>query len=133
METNFDSPAPPMGGENLALKELKSEEEIAKAKKKALEKKKKINLVLLLSLIVVFLIGIVIGFFLKNKQSPSISPSPRPVKKTPLPSASFLPKPLTLEGKIKNFEANLKNLDFQESALNLPTLDFNIRFQPKEK
>ena len=125
--------APPMSGDNLPAKELKTEKK--PETKKVKKEKKRIYLIFTLLIILFFTIGIGLGFYLKQKNDkellpvPSLSPSVEP---SPLASPSPSPVPEGMEGRIVEFERKLKETDLKEEDLSPPALDFDIRFKIKD-
>ena len=126
---------PPMGGENLPLKELEKQEIISEVKPSYQQKKRrKFYLIAVLLIFLFFSIGIGLGFYLSQetkslpKPSPSalLLPSPQ-ITVSPSPSPS--PSPGGMIGKLESFEKKLDETDLKEEKLIPPVLDFNIRFK----
>lgn len=139
MSDEFETP--PMSGDNLPIRELKTQKESLEEKEETEEKKSKgissgdkrrfytlVGLVIFL----VFLMGLGIGLLLKNKKpQPVVLPTPQPTI-IPSPVATSSSWRQDLEDKIGKFENDLKNVDLKESQFLPPLLDFNIRFELKD-
>lgn len=131
-----DFEAPPMSGDNLPIRELKTEKEISEEKVEEKETKTtlfkdKRRLYLMVGgvIFLVFLMGLGIGFLLKNKKpQQGVLPTPQPTI-TPSPVATSSSWRQDLEDKIGKFEDDLKNVDLKESQFLPPILDFEMRFE----
>ena len=129
---------PPMSGDNLPLKELKTEkkpetkEELAVFKAK--KQKKRIYFIFTILLILFFIIGIWLGFYFKQKNDKPVSlPLPSPsVELSPIVSPSPSPLPEGIEGRIDAFKKKLEEVDLKEEDFSPPVLDFKIRFKIKD-
>lgn len=124
---------PPMSGNNLPVKELKTEKK--PETKKVKKEKKRIYFIFILLIILFFTIGIGLGFYLKQKNDKELLPVPSPlplVEPSPLASPSPSPIPEGIEGKIVEFERKLKEADLKEEDLSPPILDFDIRFEVED-
>jgi hypothetical protein len=123
-------PIPPMGGENIPLKELKPEKKPALEFQPQASKGSKLYILFIILLVVFFGGGIIFGLYIqpqqKQKELTATSPSSLPA---PSPSPSVSPEPKGLEGKVFQFEKELEETDLEEEPLTPPTLDFNIRFK----
>ncbi len=121
---------PPMGGENVPVKELKPEKKPALEFQPPAAKKNKLYILFIILLVVFFGGGIIFGLYIrpqqKQKELTATSPSSLP---TPSPSPSASPEPKGLEGKVFQFEKELGETDLEEKPLTPPTLDFDIRFE----
>ena len=129
---------PPMSGENLPLKELKTEkkpetkEEIAVFKAK--KEKKRIYFIFIILLILFFAIGIGLGVYLKQKNDKS-DPLPLPsplVEASPAATPSASPVAEGIERRLAGFKKKLEEVDLKEEDLFPPVLDFKIRFKVKD-
>ena len=126
---------PPMSGDNLPLKELKTEKkpETKLSLAKARKGKKRVYFVFIPLLILFFISGIGLGFYFKQKNDKSellLLPSPS-VEPSPIASPSPSPIPEGIKGRINAFKKKLEEIDLKEEDLSPPVLDFKIRFKIK--
>lgn len=129
MDTDFETP--PMGGENIPFNELKTEvPSVNEIDVKAPKKNNKM-LVGLIILLTILLLTFILLFFVPKKQIILLIPSPF-VSPSSLPEASNI-NGLNLKERINTLENSLKNLDLEESKLQPPVLDYQLRFQLKEE
>lgn len=131
-----DFGSPPMGGENIPLKELKTETPVPQGQAVAgqiVPVKKKNPLIMALLVSLTLLVGLFIGISLSKKGShnekiiPSLSPSKEPetVIVSPIPKTN-------IEEKLNTIKTTLNNLDLEEKNLQPPVMDFKIRFKIEE-
>jgi len=127
-----DFEAPPMGGENIPFKELEQEKppvpELVKKEMPSMAEKKikRLKLIMIGSIVsMFFMIVILVALLLKPEPEapPPPAPSPSP---SPSPTVKVVDKSLT--ERIEASEKQIDGLDFAETDLAFPVLDFNINF-----
>jgi hypothetical protein len=130
MEQDFE--APPMGAENLPIKEMKTEQTSHEIEARKIKKSKQFKILAGLTVIIAVLGGIMVGLMIKQRNGQQVEPLPSPVAFSPTPAPVASEIPYTLKQRIEEFEVKMENLDLQESVLNPPSVDFDIRFRVKD-
>jgi hypothetical protein len=139
-----DFEAPPIGGENIPFKEQKADapnipqvqgEEGGQHKNKDQKniltgKGSKKNLfIIILTALLFLLFGLFLGLIFKGNREPAVLPSPSVILPSSNPEEASFSQQADLEKRLESFNQDLSKLDLEESLLNLPAVDYEIRFK----
>lgn len=129
-----DFEIPPMGADNLPLKEMETEVppivEPQAVSPLAPAKKNPKN-ILIMGIIILF--ALVAGLMLGAKLKPAGQPSePKPSASAILPSPEAVEptkEPQNTKERLDNLSTKIEETDFKEQSLQPPIIDFKIRFE----
>ncbi len=131
--------APPIGGENVPFKEMQADKPEPEQAQDSVagqipsqKQGKKIWLIVVLVAFFCLTLGLFLGLMFKGQKKPLVSPSPSPAEVSPSPLPSLAAPQVNLEERVSDFKRNLQEVDLEESLLNPPEVDFNIRFELEE-
>lgn len=136
-----DFETPPMSGENVPFKEMEEEHPPAPVQQEAAEKTlaavdhKKIKKLKLMMIATVAIFAIVIIVLLTLLLKPKPAPSLPPPLPSPSPTPTATPSAVgrNVVERIEALEKQIEALDFTETDLSFPILDFNINFEKKRR
>lgn len=129
-----DFEIPPMGADNLPLKEMKTETPVVAqtqtVQTAAPKKNSKTILIIIFVVLFALIIGLMLGASLKpGTKVSTIKPSASPTAESSPENVQASKEPQNTKERLDNLSGKISETDFKEQSLQPPIVDFNIRFE----